>query len=179
MITTIAENAAKYRQMRDFSLLNFKDGWEIWLQCEAYFSLPNSKQYEYDRGTQYPYPYNKQKCDFLITRNGVNLWLEAKVLLREDIRSLVKRFISDLTKIDAIDLNGDTNSIGAFAVAPLMGEDLFTQDIKDLFRDTSPVDIDKIEYLAVQPNLPIKKGKYNSTPELTKGDIIILYYVRL
>ena len=48
--------------IQKFSGPDFKDGWEIWLQCQSFVNLPDAN-YEYERGTTYP--NSAKKCDFL------------------------------------------------------------------------------------------------------------------
>ena len=179
VVAEIAKKPASYSQMRGFSHENFKDGWEIWLQCEAYSLLPDSRQYEYSRGNPYPNPFHNKKCDFLLKRDNVSLWLELKVLLKQNMNDLIGRFADDLNKIVGIDIPAASNSVGAFAVIPLEASDLFSQGIKARFSEKSAVDITHIKFLAVEPGAINLSGSYSSNPQINNDHIVILYYVRI
>jgi hypothetical protein len=165
--------------MRAFSKENFKDGWEIWLQCESYNILQESAKYQYSRGTAYPHPYGGKKCDFLFRRDNISLWLELKVLLQGDVDDLIDRFVQDLDKIYKIDIPSESNSVGAFAVIPLKASELFSQKIKDRFKEKSKVDIKDIGFLAVEPGVGNLAGSYNSHQQIDNDRIVILYYIRI
>jgi hypothetical protein len=177
VVAKVAKDQACYDKMRSFSHANFNDGWEIWLQCEAYNLLPDSRQYEYSRGNKYP--SSEKKCDFLLRRDNMSLWLELKVLLKQDMNHLVDRFADDLNKIVGIDLPKDSNSVGAFAVIPLNASDLFSQETKERFIKKSNVDIKSIEFLAILPGAANQSGSYGSYHQINNDRIVILHYLRI
>lgn len=109
----------------------------------------------------------------------MRLWLELKVLLRQNTTSLIDRFVSDLNKIDGIELPIEQNSVGAFAVIPLDGAVIFSSLIKERFRDKSKVDISRIEFIAAKPGVADIKGKYDSNPTIDGDRILILYFVEV
>lgn len=177
VVTKVAKNQDSYEKMRAFSRDSFNDGWEIWLQCESFSFLPESGSYSYSRGTPYPAPYNHKKCDFLLQRGDMNLWIELKVLLKQNSFNLIDRFADDLNKIDGIDIPSQQNSVGAFAVIPLDGAAIFTEAVKLRFRERSNVDMSKIHFFGLKPGVSNITGTYNSNPHIGSDRIVILYYV--
>lgn len=163
-------------RMRRFTRNNFMGGWEIWLQCELGYRMPNSNAYDIYRETQYP---NGQKCDFKAVptnqvNNNIDLWLEIKVLLRDETVDLVSRFCGDLNKVYNLNLPSQTNSIGAVAVVPRHAPDIWGNAERAKFLQKSPVDPDRIIISAVNGDYFSGSSRYSQTKPQYVGDDTIL-----
>jgi len=179
------KNPGNHDRMRLFSNVNFRGGWELWLQCEAFANIPESATYSFEREVRYNPNASGPICDFQIRKadgTGITMWIELKVLLKEDIRNLVRRFASDLWKINKLNLPEDTNSIGAIAVVPLHEQELFDEGTRQLFIEVCPDDIDlkDIEIHAIHPNPDVVtvKGRWSEPGKFRelKGYISVLFH---
>lgn len=114
----VALEKRKYASTVDLSH-NIRGGWEVWFQVEVYFQLVETTGVEsFDREIQYP--HSTKKADFcFVPKNATSTktWIELKVQNRDDSQDAVKRFGTDIVKIqDVVVPTSDT--VGAIVIIP-------------------------------------------------------------
>ena len=178
MKDTIADRS-NYNHMLLFSDAQFEDGWEVWLQCQAFAKLPDCLNYRYRRGVEYR--PNGKKCDFLIKKidSEITLWVELKVQLKRNVPDLVKRFADDVNKIKNLGLDDQHNSLGAIAVCPRNGRELFTKQMRDAFKAWTDIDPAEVHFQAIEPDFSTETGKWSQSYAPDASRIIMLDYRKL
>lgn len=174
VVPRASEHGGAGRQLSSFC----EGPWEPWFQVELYLRAVGQVGLKTRFRREVKYPGSKKSCDFQIApHTGITIWVELKVMLHDDPVDLAVRYVADLDKLSGLDMDSNTNTVGAIAWAPAAAEQ-FLATLKDKLPKEFPSG--KTEYVVLNSDgLQIFRGNLDQQFPMKDSYAVVVWYVAI